>query len=152
MKLQKDLREFIELLNSHKVEYLIVGGHAVAFYGYPRYTGDIDFFIRADDQNASRVVAVLKEFGFSDADKLATALTEPEKIVQLGWPPNRIDLLTSISGIAFDEAAAVAVSGEIDGVPVQFPSLDSLLQNKRASGRTKDLADVEQLEKRDKQE
>ena len=146
MKLQKDLREFIELLNFRGVEYLVMGGHAVAFHGYPPFTGDIDFFIRADAQNAARVITVLQEFGFSDADKLANALTEPEKIFQLGRPPHRIDILTSVSGLSFDEAWAAAVPGELDGLSVRFPSLSSLLCNKRASGRTKDLADVEQLE------
>lgn len=92
MKIQKDLREFIELLNSHGVEYLVVGGHAVAFHGYPRYTGDIDFLVRPTEENASRIVAVLESFGFSDAHEIKVSLTQPEKIVQLGRPPNRIDI------------------------------------------------------------
>jgi hypothetical protein len=150
VKLQSDLREFIELLNSHRVEYLVVGGHAVAFHGYVRYTGDIDFLLRRTPQNAQRMVAVLRSFGFPDADKLAVALTEPEKIVQLGRPPNRIDLLTSASGVDFDEIWKRALPAELDGIPVHFPDLQSLLENKKASGRKKDLADVEELEKRTK--
>lgn len=146
MKLQKDLREFIELLNSHGVEYLVVGGHAVAFHGYPRYTGDIDFLIRATEENTARIMSVIKHFGI-DADALKAALTEPGKIVQIGRPPNRIDILTSASGIDFDEAWGGAVGGSLDGVPVRFPDIGSLLKNKRASGRMKDLADVEELEK-----
>ena len=147
MKLHKDLREFIELLNSHGVEYVVVGGHAVAFHGYPRYTGDIDFLVRPTEENASRIVAVLDAFGFSDAHELKTSLTQPEKIVQLGRPPNRIDILTSASGVDFEEVWKQAISAELDELPVHFPDLPSLLRNKRASGRAKDLADVDELEK-----
>ena len=147
MKLQKDLREFIELLNSHKVEYLVVGGHAVAFHGYPRYTGDIDFLVRPTEENVSRIVAVLESFGFSGVQELKTSLTQPDKIVQLGVPPNRIDILTSASGVDFEEVWKQAISAELDGLLVRFPDLGSLLKNKRASGRAKDLADVDELEK-----
>ena len=147
MKLHKDLREFIELLNSHGVEYVVVGGHAVAFHGYPRYTGDIDFLVRPTEENVSRIVAVLEGFGFSGAHELKASLTKPEKIVQLGRPPNRIDILTSASGVDFEEVWNLAISTELDGLPVRFPDFRSLLKNKRASGRPKDLADVDELEK-----
>ena len=147
MKLQKDLREFIELLNSHKVDYLIVGGHAVAFHGHPRYTGDIDFLVRPTEENASRIVAAIKEFGFSDAESLKLSFVEQNKVIQIGRPPNRIDILTSASGIEFEEAWARSVEGAIDGVQVRFPDIEMLIKNKSASGRRKDLADVEELEK-----
>lgn len=147
MKLHKDLREFIELLNSHAVEYLVVGGHAVAFHGYPRYTADIDFLVRATEENASRIAAAIESFGLSDADSLKATLVQREKIVQIGRPPNRIDLLTSASGIDFEEVWQRAVPGSLDGLPVRFPDLGSLLKNKKASGRAKDIADVEELEK-----
>lgn len=147
MRLHKDLREFIELLNSHGVEYVVVGGHAVAFHGYPRYTGDIDFLVRPTEENVSRIVAVLEGFGISGAHELKAALTQPEKIIQIGRPPNRIDLLTSASGVDFEEVWNQAISAELDGLPVRFPDLSSLLKNKRASGRPKDLADVDELEK-----
>ncbi len=146
MKLQKDLREFIELLNSHAVEYVVVGGHAVAFHGYPRYTADIDFLVRASEDNASRIAAAVESFGL-DGQSLKAILVQPEKIVQIGRPPNRIDILTSVSGIDFDEVWERAVSASLDGLPVRFPDLGSLLKNKKASGRAKDLADVEELEK-----
>ena len=94
MKLQKDLREFIELLNSHAVEYVVMGGHAVAFHGYPRYTGDIDFWVRPSEANAGRVVEVLKNFGLADAEQIKAVLSSPQKLLQLGTPPNRIDILT----------------------------------------------------------
>lgn len=147
MRLHKDLREFIELLNSHGVEYVVVVGHAVAFHGYPRYTGDIDFLVRPTEENVSRIVAVLEGFGFSGAHELKASLTQPEKIIQIGRPPNRIDILTSASGVDFEEVWNQAISAELDGLPVRFPDLSSLLKNKRASGRPKDLADVDELEK-----
>lgn len=145
MKLQKDLREFIELLNSCRVEYVVVGGHAVGFHGYPRFTGDIDFWIRPSERNAERVVEVLKRFGFADADPIREVLCQAQKLLQLGTPPNRIDVLTSLSGLEFDEMWPQTVPGHLDGVPVQFLDFESLLQNKRASGRPKDLADVDEL-------
>jgi hypothetical protein len=98
-KLHSDLSEFVELLNSHGVEYLVVGGYAVAFHGHPRLTGDIDFFVRPAYENAERVLQVLKAFGFGELDIAANDLVATERIVQLGRPPNRIDLLTSISGV-----------------------------------------------------
>jgi predicted nucleotidyltransferase len=146
VNLQKDLREFLELLNSHKVDFVVVGAHAVAFHGYPRYTGDIDFLVRSTLDNAQRVVSVLTTFGFEDAAALTESLMQPEKVIQLGRPPNRIDLLTSISGVDFDEVWSTSVAGDIDGVPVRFIGREALLKNKRASGRLKDLADVEEMD------
>lgn len=143
--LQTDLREFIELLNSRGVEYLVVGGHAVAFHGYPRFTGDIDFLLRPTPDNAQRVLAALAAFGFGNVGIDLPSLTEPDKVIQLGRPPNRIDLLTSISGVSFDEAWTDRVAGSLDDIPVHFIGRESLLKNKRASGRTKDVADLEVL-------
>ena len=145
MKLQRDLREFIELLNSHGVEYLVVGGHAVAFHGYPRFTGDVDFFVRSTAENARRLIAVLAAFGFGQAGLDEATLMQPEKIVQLGVPPNRIDLLTSISGVDFVDAWSDRIPDALDGVPVAFVSKRTLVANKRASGRPKDLVDLEKL-------
>ena len=147
MGLQKDLREFIELLISNDVEYVVMGGHAVGFHGYPRYTGDIDLWIRPSESNALRFVEVLKRFGFQDAEAVKDVLSQPGRMLQLGVPPNRIDVLTSVSGVQFETAWEDSLPGELDGLPVLFPSLESLLQNKKASGRPKDLADVDQLEK-----
>ena len=145
MKLGKDLREFIELLNSRRVEYIIVGGHAVAFHGHPRFTGDIDFLVRSSRENSDRLLGVLKEFGFSEMSLSPDDFTRDNTVVQLGYPPNRIDLLTSISGVDFEEAWSGRVSGELDGLPVFFLGWDALLKNKRASGRDKDLVDVSKL-------
>jgi hypothetical protein len=145
VKLQKDSREFIELLNSHGVEFLVVGGHAVAFHGHPRFTGDIDFWIRAEIDNATRLLSALRSFGFEQLALTADDFTTPGRIVQLGHPPNRIDLLTSISGVAFEAAWAAREMATLDGLPVFFLGWRSLIDNKLASGRPKDLADVAKL-------
>lgn len=143
--LQKDLREFIELLNSHQVEYVIVGGHAVAYHGYPRFTGDIDFFIRPSPENAERVFATLREFGFDSLDAYRDMLSSPGRILQLGHPPNRIDLLTKISGVEFGEVWDTSAQAQLDGLPVRFIGFEALLTNKRAAGRPKDLVDADTI-------
>ncbi len=117
MRLPKDWREFIGSLNSGEVEYLIVGAFALAFHGFPRYTGDIDILVRAT----------------------------PGQVIQLGLVPNRIDLLTSITGVEVEDAWQRRVSAELDGVPVLFIDRGSLIKNKRATGRTQDWADLEAL-------
>jgi hypothetical protein len=139
------LSEFIELLNSREVEYLVVGGHAVAFHGHPRFTGDIDFFINANPENAQRVLDVLASFGFGDLGIAITDLTAPDRVVQLGRPPNRIDILTTISGVAFGEAWSARAAGNLGGSAVNFLGWHDLIRNKTASGRDKDLLDVKTL-------
>jgi predicted nucleotidyltransferase len=144
-KLQADLREFIELLNSHGVEYLVVGGHAVAFHGHPRFTGDIDFFIRMTPENVQRILAVLNDFGFGSLNITEHDLLEPKRVLRLGRPPNQIDILTSISGVDFDAAWESRLQSIMDEQPVIIIGLSELLRNKKAAGRQKDLADVEKL-------
>jgi Nucleotidyl transferase of unknown function (DUF2204) len=146
VKLQKDLREFIELLNSHGVEYIVVGGgHAVTFHGHPRFPGDIDFLVRATPENAGLLMAALRAFGFTELALSVDDFTRLNSVVQLGRPPNRIDLLTSISGVSFEEAWDGRSRGELDGLAVSFLGLDALLRNKEAAGRDKDLVDVKKL-------
>ena len=147
MVVPTDLREFIESLNSHGVEYLVVGAHALAFHGRPRYTGDIDLLLRPALENAARIERVLIEFSFASLGLKAADFLRPESIVQLGVAPNRIDLLTSLTGVTFDEAWDRRVPGELGGIPVAFLSREMLIKNKRATGRTQDAADVEALEK-----
>jgi hypothetical protein len=147
MKLQRDLREFIALLNSHEAEYLLVGGHAVAFHGYPRYTGDIDFLIRPTATNATRVLAVLNAFGFGGVGLSESDFARPGQVVQLGRPPNRIDILTQISGVDFEEAWDGSILTSIDGLPTRILGRDALLKNKSSTDRAKDRADVEELRK-----
>jgi hypothetical protein len=147
MKLQKDLREFIALLNSTAVNYMVVGGHAVAFHGFPRFTGDIDFFIESSPDNAQRVAAVLAQFGFGGLGLTANDFLEAGTVVQLGRPPHRIDLLTSIDGVSFGEAWDNRTVAEMDGISLVFIGKRDLIANKRASGRPQDLADLARLEK-----
>jgi hypothetical protein len=146
MKLNKDLREFIALLNCTRVKYLIVGGHAVAFHGRPRFTADFDFFVERTPDNASRLAQVVGAFGFSALGLKSEDFLQPDVVVQLGRPPNRIDLLTSIDGVEFSNAWRRKVEGSIDGIPVPFISKEDLLANKRATGRPQDLADAAELE------
>jgi hypothetical protein len=146
MPLNKDLREFIGLLNSHGVEYVVVGGFAMAFHGVPRYTGDIDFLVRVSPANAARIEAVLRDFGFASSGLSAHDFLEPDRVVQLGYPPYRIDLLTSITGVPFDDVWASRIPADLDGLPVAFISKPALIRNKRATGRSQDNADIEMLE------
>jgi len=145
LELNKDFRELLELFDAHSVEYLIVGGYALAFHGHPRFTGDLDLWIRPTRANAEKVLAALDAFGFGDVDVSVKDLTEPGRVVQLGVPPFRIDFMTSIDGVEWDEADRgrhLAAIGE-NAVPVIGKR--EFIQNKRACGRLKDLADLEAL-------
>lgn len=145
MKLERDLREFIELLNAHDVRYLIVGAYALAHHGRPRYTGDIDFFVEASAQNAERLSQVLRQFGFANVGVAEEDFTVPDQIVQLGVEPHRMDIMTSISAVAFDEAWDTREYGDLDGLRVPFISKELLKRNKAAVGRKQDLADIDYL-------
>jgi len=145
-KLQTDLKEFIGLLNSHNVDYLVIGGHAVAFHGFPRYTGDFDFFVKISDDNADALVAVLVRFGFASIELSRETFLKRSQILQLGIPPNRIDILTSISGVEFEDAWKHRIAAHIDDLQVHFIGKEDLIRNKRASGRPKDLGDLSKLE------
>lgn len=146
MNLPKDLREFIELLNSHEVRYVLVGGYAVAYHGYPRYTGDIDFFVDWEGDNPARLEKIVNEFGFGILGLSAQDFSKPYQVVQLGRPPNRVDIITSISDVTFTDAWETKETIMIDGLHVWVISRDLLLKNKRASNRPKDIADLHSLE------
>jgi hypothetical protein len=145
MKLSKDLREFVELLSSRRIKYLLVGGHAVAFHGFPRFTGDVDFFIDTSPENAAQVAAAVGDFGFASLGLTEADFREPETIIQLGRPPHRIDLLTSITAVSFQEAWQSRVETDLDGIPVWVISKDLLVRNKLAVGRPQDLADAKRI-------
>ena len=145
LNLRKDLREFIELLNSHDVKYVVVGGYAVAYHGHPRNTGDIDIFVEISHENASRIESVIGAFGFRSLGLSAKDFTEPKTIIQLGYPPNRIDIITTISGIDFDRAWEGRVIGEDHGLTIPFVGKAALLENKAATGRPQYLKDIEAL-------
>ena len=145
MELQTDFKELLELFNAHGVDYLIVGGYALAFHGAPRYTGDIDLLVEPVPENARRVIAALTEFGFGSLGLSAADLEQPEQVIQLGMPPVRIDIITSVTGVSWAEAWEGKASGQYGGLPVYYLGRDQLLTNKRATGRNKDLADIEAL-------
>lgn len=143
--LSQDFREFVELLNKHNVKYLIVGGYAVGIHGRPRYTGDLDVWISPDEETANTMVKVMQEFGFGSFGLTEKDFLTKENIIQLGYPPLRIDVLTSIDGVKFEECYPNKVVIEDEGVPVNFISLKDLRKNKESSGRRRDLDDLENL-------
>ena len=145
MDISQDFKEFIELLNKHKVEYLVVGGYAVAMYGYPRYTGDIDFWVKPNIDNAKKIVKALEDFGFGGYDISESDFSEADKVVQLGYPPNRIDIITGVTGLSFDDCFLNKKNVEIENIPVNFISLFHLRLNKSATGRDKDKNDLNNL-------
>jgi len=145
MDTHPDYKELLELFNTNNVEYVIVGAHALALYGAPRFTGDIDILVRPTLENGKKIIKALTDFGFSFTDLSAADLTDPDKVIQLGYPPVRIDLITSISGPVWDEVDSGKVSDYYGEIPVYFIGRKELIKNKRASGRKKDLADLEAL-------
>lgn len=144
-RIPRDWREFAALFNAKNVEYLVVGAHALAFHGVPRLTGDLDLWIRPAWENAVRVQLALNEFSFSSLGLSAADFDHPGPVVQLGFPPLRIELLTELSGLAFEEAWADRVSGLLGEIEANYASRAALLKNKRATGRAKDLGDLESL-------
>lgn len=145
MEIQPDFRELLVLFNGKSVEYLIVGGYALAFHGAPRFTGDLDILVRPDPVNAQRILEVLGQFGFGSLGLKAADFEKPDSVIQLGAPPVRIDLITSLTGVSWEEAFSGRVPGKYGDVPVHFLGRDSFVRNKRAIGRAKDLADIEVL-------
>ena len=143
--LNQDFREFVQLLNANNVRYLVVGGYAVAVHGHPRYTKDIDIWVDTKVENARRILTALDEFGFGSLDIDEADLTVTGKIVQLGSPPRRIDLITSLPGVEFDECHSSRIDIDVEGVDVNFIDLANLKKNKQASGRPQDLADLDNL-------
>ena len=143
--LTDDFKEFLRLLNVHDVDYLLIGGYAVAVHGYPRATIDLDVWVRAVQENAARVVGALQAFGFESPQLTPRLFVLPDQIVRFGVPPFRIEIMTTISGVTYDECRANAETHDVDGILVPVISRDDLKRNKRAAGRHKDLADLEQL-------
>lgn len=148
MRLDRDFREFIECCAAREVRFLIVGGYAVAVHGHPRFTKDLDVWVWLDSGNAERLILALADFGFGALGLVAADFEEPGVVVQLGYPPKRIDVLTSADGVDFEDCFAHRLVVDLDGLPVPFIDLPHLLLNKRASGRPQDLADVAALERR----
>ena len=143
--LNKDFKEFAGLLNSTGVEYLVVGGYALAAFGRPRYTGDIDIWVRSTQVNAAALLKALDAFGFGDLGLTPADFFAPESVVQLGYPPARIDLLTSIDGVEFEACYRRKTVVRVDGVELPIIHIDDFRANKLAAGRARDLADLESL-------
>ncbi|WP_323221289.1 nucleotidyltransferase domain-containing protein, partial [Spirulina sp. 06S082] len=133
--LNQDFKEFIELLNKHDVKYLVIGGYAVAVHGHPRYTKDIDIWIKMSTENAEKIVKVLTEFGFGSLGLSLNDFTCPNQIIQLGYPPARIDIITTPDGVDFETCYQTKMQVELSNILVDFIDLEILKQNKKASGR-----------------
>lgn len=145
MEAHPDFSELLALFNAHGVEYLIVGGYALAFHGAPRFTGDLDVYVKPDPANSRRILSALEAFGFVSLSLTWDDFERPDHVIQLGVPPVRIDLITSITGVSWDEAWAGRGDGCYGDVPVHYIGRDQFIANKRATGRKKDAADLEAL-------
>ncbi len=145
MIFEKDFIDFIELLNLHEVEYMVVGAHALAFHGRPRHTGDLDIWIKPSFENAEKLVNVLKDFGFASLGLTKEDFLKENYVTQLGYPPLRIDILNSISGVDFDDAYKGRIVGKHDDLNISFINISDFIANKMATGRVKDLGDIDSI-------
>ena len=148
MTLAQDFEDFVKLLNLHEVEYMVVGGYALAFHGKPRHTGDLDIWIRISEKNAMRMLQALKGFGMSSIGFKKDDFLKPGYITQIGYPPLRIDILNSIDGVEFKDAIQNMLRLEIENdFAINYIGLNDFVKNKQASGRSQDLADIQQIQK-----
>ena len=145
IELPLDFKEFLKLLNENEVKYLLIGGYAVGYHGYPRATNDMDVWIAVHPDNAVRMVAVLREFGFILPELTPELFLQANKIVRMGLPPMRLEISTGVSGVDFEECFASRIVDTLDGIQVNIIDLSHLKINKKAAGRLKDLADLENL-------
>ena len=145
MILPPDFKEFLKLLKEHDVRYLLIGGYAVGYHGYARATEDMDIWVAIHPENAQKIFSTLKDFGLNDPNLNPELFLQKPKIIRMGFPPMRLEITTSISGVEFDECYQTRIVDQIDGVEVNLIDLDNLKKNKTASGRIKDMADVEKL-------
>ena len=145
IRLPPDFKDFLKLLKEHSVQYLLIGGYAVGYHGYPRATADMDIWVAIQPDNANRIVSVLKEFGLDVPELTSQLFLQEKRIIRMGVPPVRLEITTSISGVEFDACYERRIVAELDGVEVNLISLDDLKANKKASGRSKDITDLEKL-------
>ncbi len=148
MVLDENFKKFIKLLNANDVKYIIVGGFAVAYHGYPRYTKDIDFWVWANTENAEKLVKTIQDFGFGLADFKIQDFLNLDNVIQLGYEPNRIDIITQLDGLDFETCFPKAIQVEFEEIPLNFISFEDLIKNKLATGRPKDRLDARTLEKK----
>ena len=146
-KLNKNFADFLRLLTEKKVKYLVIGGYAVAFHGFVRATGDLDVFVEISDENAEKLVSTFSDFGFADPALTKELFLEKGKIVRIGVPPIRIEILNDISGVCFSDCYKDRIEEKIGELTIAFIDLNNLIKNKESSGRPKDLADVHELTK-----
>lgn len=145
MEIQKDFSQLLELFNNHGVEYVIVGGYALAFHGWPRYTGDLDLLVKPDTENAKKILSALKDFGFGSLKLCIDDFSKEGKVTQLGIPPVRIDIITSLTGVSWKSISAHKIKGGYGNIKLYFIGKEEFIANKKAIGRHKDLADVEAI-------
>ena len=145
IELHPDFKDFLRLLNSHNAKYLLVGGYAVGYHGYPRATADMDIWIEISESNSKRVASAFRDFGLPNEAISESLFLETNKVIRMGVPPVRLQVITSASGVAFNECYPNREVVEVDGIPINFISLQDLKENKRAAGRHKDLEDLEHL-------
>jgi hypothetical protein len=145
VELHPDFKDFLRLLNSHRVKYLLVGGYAVGYHGYPRATGDLDIWVSIDENNAEKTADVLREFGMAQSEVSKDLFMTKDKVIRMGVPPVRIEVITSASGVTFDQCYANRDVVEIEDLSVNFISLNDLKTNKKACNRHKDLEDLVNL-------
>lgn len=145
MDAQRDYKELLGLFNEKRVEYMIVGAYALAYYGAPRFTGDLDILVNPSLENAEKILSALDDFGFGALELHKQDFQTPDSVIQLGVPPLRIDIVTSLTGVTWEEAARGKIAGTYGDIPVHFLGKEQYIVNKRAIGRRKDLADLEAL-------
>lgn len=143
--LPPDFKEFLKLLKEHDVQYLLIGGYAVGYHGYARATDDMDIWVAIHPDNAQKLVSTLKDFGLNDPNLTPDLFLQKPKIIRMGFPPMRLEITTSISGVEFEECYQTRIVDSLDGIEVNLIDLEHLKKNKKASGRAKDIADFENL-------
>ena len=147
MTLAQDFEDFVILLNKHHVDYMVVGGYALAFHGKPRHTGDLDIWINSSETNAEKLILVIKEFGLSDLGLTKSDFIKEGYVTQIGYPPLRIDILNSIDGVKFEDAFPNKLFVDINGIEVKYIGLKEFIENKIATGRSQDIAELKEIKK-----
>ena len=147
MTLAQDFEDFVKLLNKHQVDYLVVGGYALAFHGKPRHTGDLDIWINSSEINSDKLVIAIKEFGLASLGLTKYDFMQEGYVTQIGYPPLRIDILNAIDGVKFEDAYPNRLLVDVNGIKVKYIGLKELVDNKTASGRSQDIADLKEIKK-----
>ncbi len=150
MTLAQDFEEFVQLLNKHQVDYMVVGGYALAFHGKPRHTGDLDIWINSSEANAEKLVVAVREFGLTSLALTKSDFMQEGYVTQIGYPPLRIDILNSIDGVKFEDAFPNKLHVDVNGVEIKYIGLKEFIENKTATGRIQDIADLREIKKLNK--